>query len=78
VLSAVDVARELGFLAVPLPARPVHAAARAAARLPLLPSSLQWVEALSHPAVMDTARAKSELGWTPQYTGLEALQDTLK
>jgi nucleoside-diphosphate-sugar epimerase len=77
VLSAVDVARELGFLAVPLPAGPVHAAARAAAKVPLLPSSLQWVEAFSHPAVMDTTRAKTELGWQPQYTGLEALQDTL-
>ncbi len=77
VLSAVDVARELGFLVAPIPARPVHAAARAASRLPLLPSSLQWVEAFSHPAVMDTTRAKTELGWEPQYTGLEALQDTL-
>jgi nucleoside-diphosphate-sugar epimerase len=35
------------------------------------------VEAFSHPAVMDTTRAKTELGWQPQYTGLEALQDTL-
>jgi nucleoside-diphosphate-sugar epimerase len=77
VLSAVDVARELGFLTVPLPARPVHAAARAASKLPL-PSSVQWVEAFSHPAVMDTSRAKDELGWKPRYTGLEALQDTLK
>jgi nucleoside-diphosphate-sugar epimerase len=77
VLSAVDVARELGFLAVPLPAGPVHAAARVASKFPLLPSSLQWVEAFSHPAVMDTSRAKTELGWEPQFTGLEALQDTL-
>ncbi len=77
VLSAVDVARELGFLAVPLPAGPVHAAARAASRVPLLPSSLQWVEAFSHPAVMDTTRAKEQLGWTPRFTGREALQDTL-
>lgn len=77
VVSAVAVARELGFLAVPLPAGPVHAVARAASKVPLLPSSLQWVEAFSHPAVMDTTRAKTQLGWEPQYTGMEALQDTL-
>lgn len=76
VLSAVDVARELGFLTVPLPGGPVHAAARAMSRLPL-PSSLQWVEAFSHPAVMDTTRAKTQLGWEPRFTGLEALRDTL-
>lgn len=77
VLSAVDVARELGFLVAPLPARPVHAAARALSRVPVLPSALQWVEAFSHPAVMDTTKAKEVLGWEPRYTGLEALQATL-
>ena len=77
VLSAVEVAREMGFLAVPLPAGPVHSAARAASKLPL-PSTMEWVEAFSHPAIMDTTRAKTELGWEPQFTGLEALQDTLK
>ncbi len=77
VLSAVDVARELGFLPLPVPGAPVQAAARAFSRLPFLPTMGEWVEAVSHPAVMDTTRAKTELGWEPQYTGLEALQDTL-
>lgn len=78
VLSAVDVAREFGFLPIRLPAGPTHAAARAASKVPLLPSFLEWVEAASHPAVMDTARAKAELGWTPRYSSLEALRDTLR
>lgn len=78
VLSAVDVARELGFLPIPVPAGPTKAAARAASRLPFLPSFAEWVEAVSHPAVMDTTRAKTELGWTPTYSGLEALRDTLR
>ncbi len=78
VLSAVDVARELGIVPLPLPAGPTHAAARALSRLPLLPSAAEWVEAASHPAVMDTTRAKSRLGWTPRFTGLEALRDTLR
>ena len=76
VLSAVDVARELGFVPLKVPAAPVHAAARALAKLPL-PTFAEWVEAGSHPAVMDTSRAKEQLGWSPRYTGLEALRDTL-
>ena len=78
VLSAVDVAREFGFLPIPLPAGPTHAAARAASKLPFLPSFLEWVEAASHPAVMDTTRARTELGWTPRYSSLEALRDTIE
>ena len=78
VLSAVDVARELGFLPIPVPAQPVHVAARVISKLPFLPSFAEWVEAASHPAVMDTSRAKQELGWSPRYTSLEALRDTLR
>jgi nucleoside-diphosphate-sugar epimerase len=78
VLSSVDVARELGFLPVPLPGRPLHVAARLAVRLPLLPSVAQWVEAVSHPAIMDTTRAKTELHWTPRSTAREALRRALE
>jgi nucleoside-diphosphate-sugar epimerase len=78
VLTAADLARELGLYPVTLPAGPAQAAARALAALPFLPPAAQWVEAASHPAIMDTARAKSELGWTPRYTALEAVRDTLR
>jgi nucleoside-diphosphate-sugar epimerase len=81
VLSAPEVARELGLLPLPIPGGPVQAAARMVAALPSLPGAppvTGWVEALSHPAIMDTSRAKRELGWSPGYTGLEALRDTLR
>jgi nucleoside-diphosphate-sugar epimerase len=77
VVTAVDVARELGVLPIPLPEAPVHGLARAAAMLPLPPVA-EWVEAAAHPAIMDTTRAKVELGWAPKYTGIEALRDTLR
>jgi nucleoside-diphosphate-sugar epimerase len=77
VVTLVDVARELGFLAVPVPATPVQVGARVLAKVPLLPPVLEWVEAMSHPAVMDTTRAKQQLGWSPRYGALEALRDTL-
>jgi nucleoside-diphosphate-sugar epimerase len=77
VLSMVDLARELRIVPIKVSGRPVQKAARAITRLPL-PSAGEWVEAFSHPAIMDTTRAKEVLGWEPQFTGLEALQDTLK
>jgi nucleoside-diphosphate-sugar epimerase len=78
VMSFVDVAREVGLRPIPVPAAPTQFAARAMSKVPFLPSFASWVEAMSHPAVMDTTRAKTELGWTPKYTGLEALRDTLR
>lgn len=77
VLSTLDIARALGLLPVPLPGSPLQAAARIAARIPGLPSVAQWVEAASHPAVMDTTRARTELDWAPRVGALQALRDSL-
>ncbi|MGY2084360.1 NAD-dependent epimerase/dehydratase family protein [Blastococcus sp. SYSU DS0539] len=78
VLTAADVAREFGAIPIPLPAAPAQAAARAVARLPFLPPVAEWIEAAGRPAIMDTTRAREDLGWRPRYTGLEALRDTLR
>ena len=81
VLSATEVARELGVIPIPVPGAPVQAAARALSSLPLpsfAPPVTEWAEALSHPAIMDASKAKAELGWEPRYTSLEALRDTLR
>ena len=78
ILTAADIARELGMLPLSLPAGLAQVTARAVAALPVLPPVAQWVEAASHPAIMDTTRAKQELGWAPRFTALEALRDTLR
>jgi nucleoside-diphosphate-sugar epimerase len=80
VITVADVVRELGLTPVPLPAELASGAARAAASippLPFLPPVAEWVEAATHPAIMDTTKAKRELGWQPKYSALEALRDTL-
>jgi nucleoside-diphosphate-sugar epimerase len=77
VLTAADVAREYGAIPVPLPAAPAQLAARAMTRLPFLPPVGEWVEAATRPVLMDTGKAKRDLGWRPRYTGLEALRATL-
>ena len=78
ILTTADVAREFGMLPLPLPAGPAQSAARALAALPFLPPAAKWVEAASHPAIMDTTRARKELGWTPRFTALQALRDTVR
>ncbi|MBW3626866.1 MAG: NAD-dependent epimerase/dehydratase family protein [Actinobacteria bacterium] len=75
-------ARTLGELfdarPVKLPAWPVRAAVAAAWRLHLVPASPMLVDlALSLP-VMDTARARSELGWSPSRTSLEAIEEVVE
>jgi nucleoside-diphosphate-sugar epimerase len=77
VLTTGQVAREVGLAPVPVPSRPVQAAARAAASLPFLPPMAEWVEAASHPAIMDCAKAKRELGWRPRWTGVATVRDTV-
>ncbi len=78
IITPADIARELGLIALPLPSGPVRAVARALAALPVLPAFAEWSEAATRPAIMDTSRARKKLGWTPRFTALEALQDTLR
>ena len=81
VLDGSDVVRELGLAPVPVPGGPVRAAARAVAALPtppFVPPAAEWLEAVSHPAIMDASKAKRELGWEPEYTSRAALQDTIR
>jgi nucleoside-diphosphate-sugar epimerase len=81
IVTAADVVRELGFTPITVPAGIVETAARTAAQIPLpsfAPPAAEWVEAASHPAIMDTAKARRELGWEPRYSGLDALRETLK
>jgi nucleoside-diphosphate-sugar epimerase len=77
VISTVDVARELGLRVMPVPGGPVAAASRAVARLPYLPPTAQWLEAIGHPVIMDTTRAKTSLGWRPRHTAIDSLRATL-
>jgi nucleoside-diphosphate-sugar epimerase len=78
VVTGADVAREIGFAPVPVPAPLVYSAARAAAAVPFLPPAAEWVEAATRPAIMDITKARTQLGFDPRYTALEALRDTVK
>jgi nucleoside-diphosphate-sugar epimerase len=53
---------------------PVVDVALIGARAPLLPPIAQWSVALRVPVVMDTSRARRELGWEPRYSTRATLQ----
>jgi len=77
VVTGADIVRELGLRPVRVPGGPFAAAARAVSKVPFLPSGLQWVEAIGRPVIMDTTKAKTQLGWVPRHTAVESLRATL-
>jgi len=68
-----DLARELGWYAVPVPELAVDATAGVVARLPFLPAEAQWIEALRRPVIMATAKARRVLAWHPRHDAAETL-----
>ncbi len=79
VLTADEVVREFGLIPVPFPGQVVQTAARALSSLPsspLLPPAAEWIEAASYPSIMDTSKAKHELGWSPRHTARESIRET--
>jgi nucleoside-diphosphate-sugar epimerase len=73
VVSMSDVAAALGARPVRVPRVMASAASEAIARLPFVPSVLEWLHVGRTSVVMDTVKAKNQLGWTPKYTAAETL-----
>lgn len=68
-----DVARALGGRPVRVPGAAASAASAALSRLPFVPSVLEWLHVARTSVVMDTSKAKRDLGWEPTYTSAETL-----
>jgi UDP-glucose 4-epimerase len=73
-----DLADALGYYTVPVPELAVDATAEVIARLPFLPDEASWIEAARIPVVMDTAKARSQLGWRPRHDALATLKATVE
>ena len=69
-----DLAKALGRHSFPVP-RILLGPASLGAKLPLMPTLAQWVNAGRVPVVMDTAKARGELGWQPRYSSRETLRE---
>ncbi len=66
-VTVTELAHALGYHAVPVPAIAVDATAQVVARLPLLPPEASWIEAFRTPVLMDTTKARRNLGWAPEH-----------
>ncbi|WP_174187486.1 NAD-dependent epimerase/dehydratase family protein [Nocardia barduliensis] len=72
-LTLSEVVTALGGRPVRVPAVAATAASAALARLPFVPATLEWLHIVRTPVVMDTSRAKRDLGWKPGHTSAETL-----
>jgi UDP-glucose 4-epimerase len=77
VLDPPELGRLLGARPVPMPARAVRAAAQISWKLRLQPSPPGWLDMALGVPLMDTSRAREELGWTPTCTAGEALLELI-
>ena len=73
-VSLSQVITALGGHPVRVPAVAAMAASEAIAHLPFVPSPLEWLHIARVSMVMDTSKAKTQLGWKPKYTSAETLQ----
>lgn len=77
-LGAADVALLLGARRVKIPPRVFPQASRAARALHLAPSEPGWFDLALASPLLDTARARKELGWEPRRSALAAVAETFR
>jgi nucleoside-diphosphate-sugar epimerase len=78
VLDAETIGRTLGARVVEVPPVTLRAAAALSWRLRLQPTSPGWLDMGLETPIMDTTRAREELGWAPRRTADEALLELIE
>ena len=78
VLSGEDIAHALGARSITVPQGLTRTAAALAWRLRLSPTPEGWVDIALRLPLLDTTRARHELGWTPSTTATETLEEVLQ
>jgi nucleoside-diphosphate-sugar epimerase len=74
-LTMSQLASALGWYSFPVPEAALDGLAELIARLPLVPAQAQWIESIREPVLMDTAKARSRLGWRPRHDAAETLEE---
>jgi nucleoside-diphosphate-sugar epimerase len=69
-----DVVRAVGGRSVRVPRALAVVASQLLARMPWTPALAEWVHTGRTSVVMDTSKAKRELGWRPAHTSEQTLQ----
>jgi UDP-glucose 4-epimerase len=78
VLDAGEIGRILNARPVPMSAQLARAGAGLSWALRLQPVPPGWLDLSLNVPIMDTTRARTDLGWAPQYSADEALLDLLE
>jgi UDP-glucose 4-epimerase len=73
VVTISEVAKALGGRPVRVPAVAASAASAAISRVPFVPSMLEWLHVARTSVVMDTTKARTQLGWRPVHSAQETL-----
>lgn len=76
VVGVADIAHSIGWRSLPVPRPAVSLGAAAAKRLTFASTLLEWATALDTPVLMDTTKARRDLGWKPEFDALETLDQT--
>ena len=77
VLDARTLAEALGARVLPVPPAVARQAMAATWRLRLQPTPPGWLDMGLGVPIMDTSRARTELGWEPRHSSLAAIHDVL-
>jgi UDP-glucose 4-epimerase len=74
-LSPEEMAERIGVRSFPVPARVVRRLADLSWKLRLQPTPPGWLDMARNVPLMSSERARSELGWEPRHSGVEALEE---
>ncbi|HEX5928730.1 MAG TPA: DUF892 family protein [Solirubrobacterales bacterium] len=77
-LSGGELAERLGVRSFPVPPRVVRRLADLSWRMRLQPTPPGWLDMALNVPTMSSERARTELGWEPRYSGVEALEELLE
>ena len=78
VIGPPELAMLLGAREIPVSARALRRAADLTWRLRLQPADAGWIDIALGVPLMDTSRAREELGWAPRASSLEALDELMR
>jgi UDP-glucose 4-epimerase len=78
ILDPPQLASMLGARRVRVPGRVLRGAAGVSWRLRLQPSEPGWIDMALGVPIMDSSRARGELGWRPRHTSVDALRELLE
>lgn len=77
-MEAADLARAIGGVRLPVPTGLARRLVDVAYRARISPTGSAWIDMAAYPVIVDTTRAREELGWVPKYDSRTALDAMLE